>query len=337
MSKRNYIKLIFGLKLKQLRQNKKLSLSDLASKSNLSVSYINEIESGKKYPKIDKIDLLAKSLDVTYDELVSLKLMRNLAPIEELLDSNLLEQLPLDHYGLDMNKMISAISSSSLQLSVLISTFIETAKSSEISQNNFSKTALRTFKEFNENYFEDLEDAVNDFKDENDLLNKPTLNYNQLKPILEKNYNYKVDASSLNKYPEFNDIRALVINKTQNKLMLNSNLETHRKAFVLAKELAYNFLNIEERSYLYSSVRLKTYDHLVNYFYTSYFATALIINKSFLIPDLKKIFGSRKWSKDKFLPVLDKYNATPEMFFQRIANLLAKEFGLNKLFFLRFN
>lgn len=337
MPKRNYIKLIFGLKLKQLRQNKKMSLSELASKSNLSVSYLNEIESGKKYPKIDKIAVLAKSLDVTYDELVSLKLMRNLAPIEELLDSNLLEQLPLDHYGLDMNKLIRAISSSSLQLSVLISTFIETAKSSEISQNNFSRTALRTFKEFNENYFEELEDEVNKFIQENRLSKHNTLNYNRLKPILVNKYNYEVDTSSLNKYPEFNDIRALTINKTQNKLMLNDNLETHRKAFILAKELAYNYLDIKERSYIFSSMRLNTYDHLVNYFYTSYFATALIINKAFLIPDLKKIFGLRKWNEDKFLSLLDKYNATPEMFFQRITNLLAKDFGLNKFFFLRFN
>ncbi|MEJ2614106.1 MAG: helix-turn-helix transcriptional regulator, partial [Ignavibacteriaceae bacterium] len=64
MTKGKYIKLIFGLKLKQLRQEKHMSLSALASKSNLSVSYLNEIESGKKYPKADKIAILSDALGV---------------------------------------------------------------------------------------------------------------------------------------------------------------------------------------------------------------------------------------------------------------------------------
>ena len=40
------IRLVFGLKLKQLRIDKGMSLTDLAQKSGLSMSYINEIEKG---------------------------------------------------------------------------------------------------------------------------------------------------------------------------------------------------------------------------------------------------------------------------------------------------
>jgi transcriptional regulator with XRE-family HTH domain len=53
------VRLVFGLKLKQLRLDKGLSLSELSQKSGLSISYINEIEKGKKYPKSDKIIALA--------------------------------------------------------------------------------------------------------------------------------------------------------------------------------------------------------------------------------------------------------------------------------------
>lgn len=187
MIKKNYIKLIFGLKLKQLRIDKKMSLADLAEKSNLSISYLNEIESGKKYPKTDKIAALAEALNTTFDKLVSLKLVRNLSPIEDLLESNILEQLPLDHYGIDINKLISLMSTSSMQLSALIATFIETAKNSELSQNNFSRNALRIFKEFNENYFDDLEVAVKQFSKENKLKEAYKVEFNQLKSILEKN------------------------------------------------------------------------------------------------------------------------------------------------------
>lgn len=337
MAKGNYIKLIFGLKLKQLRQEKNMLLSDLASKSNLSVSYLNEIESGKKYPKADKIATLADALEVTYDKLVSLKLMRNLAPIEELLESNILEQLPLDHYGIDIGRLIGVMSNTSLQLSALIATFIETAKGSEMIQNNFSRTALKTFKEFNDNYFEDLENAVKDFAKKNKLNKLPTIEYKKLKPILEKQYNYEIDESSLNDFSELSGLRAVMVNGKKNKLMLNSKLSDQQRAFVAGKELAYNFLDIKDRSNIYSSLSLKSFDQLLNYFKASYFSTALIINRDFLIPDIKKIFKSKNWSEEKFLALIDKYNATPEMFFQRLANLSAKYLGLNKFFFLRFN
>ena len=43
----DYIKTVFGLKLKQQRQKKKWSLQDLADKTGVSKSYLNEIENGK--------------------------------------------------------------------------------------------------------------------------------------------------------------------------------------------------------------------------------------------------------------------------------------------------
>ena len=58
----DYIKLIFGLKLKQIRTDRSLSLFGLSKLSGLSKSYLNEIENGKKYPKTDKILLLVRSI-----------------------------------------------------------------------------------------------------------------------------------------------------------------------------------------------------------------------------------------------------------------------------------
>ena len=257
-------------------------LSDLAYKSGLSISYLNEIESGKKYPKSDKIALLAEALKVPYDKMVSLKLMRNLTPIEDFLESNILEQLPLDHYGIDINKLIMLMANSSLQLSALIAAFIEMAKTSELSQNNFSRTALRTFKEFNDNYFEDLEIAVKDFAKEFKLKKSYKIEFNQLKDILGKSYKYDVDESSLNNYPELSELRAVVLKSKKTKLLLNNKLSDAQKAFVAGKELAYNYLGIKDRSYIYSSLSLNTFDHLLNYFKASYFATALIINSNLL-------------------------------------------------------
>src|ERR1035437_7138098 len=90
------IRLIFGLKLKQLRQDKNLSLAELSEKSGLSISYLNEVEKGKKYPKADKIAELSHALDIPYDKLVSIKLSKNLAPVAQILTSNILKDLPLE-------------------------------------------------------------------------------------------------------------------------------------------------------------------------------------------------------------------------------------------------
>ena len=89
-----YIKLIFGLKLKQIRTDKNLSLFGLSKLSGLSKSYLNEIENGKKYPKPDKIAILSEKLDVPYDQMVSLKLDKNLAPIGDILQSKILKEIP---------------------------------------------------------------------------------------------------------------------------------------------------------------------------------------------------------------------------------------------------
>jgi len=337
MAKGNYIKLIFGLKLKQMRQEKNMLLSELSAKSGLSVSYLNEIESGKKYPKSDKISSLAEALKVPYDKMVSLKLMRNLIPIEDFLESNILEQLPLDHYGIDINKLILLMANSSPQLSALIATFIEMAKNSELSQNNFSRTALRTFKEFNDNYFDDIESAVKKFLMENKIKAEHRIEFSRLKSILESKYKYEIDESSLNDYNDLAELRAVVLKHKRNKLMLNNKLSEAQKAFVAGKELAYNFLGIKDRSYIYSSMRLSTFDHLLNYFKASYFSTALLINDNLFVKDIENIFSSNTWNEKRFLALVDSYNATTEMFFQRITNLSTKYFGLNKLFFLRFN
>ncbi|MDP1994303.1 MAG: helix-turn-helix transcriptional regulator, partial [Ignavibacteria bacterium] len=203
----NYIKLVLGLKIKQLRLEKNLSLTQLAEKSGLSISYLNEIESGKKYPKSDKIAVIAQTLDVSYDKLVSLKLSKQLAPIGDLFESNILEQLPLDHYGIDIRKFVALMSNASIQLSALVATILEMAKSSEMSENNFSRTALRAYKEFNDNYFEELETAVDTFVTENKIDDAPPLEYDKLSKILTEKYFYQIDESTLNTYAELAHFR----------------------------------------------------------------------------------------------------------------------------------
>ena len=335
-SKKNYIKLIFGLKLKQLRQEKKLSLSELAEKSSLSVSYLNEIEKGKKYPKAEKIAQIAQALDGRYDDLVSLKLSKNLTPISELIDSNILEMLPLDHYGININKFISLMSDASYQLTALVATVIDLARSTELSQNNFSRTALRNYKEINDNYFEDIEQLVNKFVEEFNVDVNPPLNHQSLLEILKKKYNYKLDEVKFNNFDELKDLRGVLKPGKEPELFLNPRLSEAQKSFIFAKELAYNYLSISKRSYIHSSLKLNTFDHLLNNYIAAYFATALILSKNSFIKDIETFFSQTKWNEDYLINIIKKYDVTPEMAFQRLANLAGKTWGLKKYLFLRF-
>ena len=103
------IKLIFGLKIKQLRQTKNLSQQELADAVGMAVSYINEIEKGKKFPKPDKINGLAKELGTNYENLVSLKVNKALAPAIEIINSPIFKEFPLDMFGIDASKLLSMI------------------------------------------------------------------------------------------------------------------------------------------------------------------------------------------------------------------------------------
>ncbi len=335
--KQNHIKLIFGLKLKQLRQDKQMSLSELAEKTNLSISYLNEIENGKKYPKAEKIASIVEALGVSYDDLVSLKLTKNLAPIGELLESNILEQLPLHHYGIDIHKIISQMSNASFQLSALVSTMIDMSRSSELSQNIFSRTALRTFREFHDNYFPEIEESVERFVDENNLNKSIPLSYSDILSTLVDKYNYEINESLINEYEELEGLRAVLISGKKNVLILNPKLSKAQKLFIFAKELGYNFLQIKKRSFIHSSIKLETFDHLLNNFWASYFATALILNKTFFIKGVELFFQSEKWDEKKLFALFDEFQTTPEMFFQRLTSLSSKYFNLNKFFFLRFS
>lgn len=332
------IRLIFGLKLKQLRQDKGLSLAELAQKSSLSISYLNEIENGKKYPKADKIALLAHTLQVTYDSLVSLKLTKNFAPIGDLLESNILEQLPLDHYGIDINKVLLQISQAPLQLSALVATLIEMARNSELSENNFSRTAIQTYKELNGNYFPDLEKIVDEFRSKFNLDSETMLTLETLSKILVDEFHFTIDENTLNQFPAFGSIRGVHIKDPKSKkLLLNNKLSSYQKAFIVGKEIAYNYLNIKDRSHIYSDISLNSFDELLNNFKASYFATALVIRRESLIEDLTDFFSRDKWDSEAFLSMMNKYNASIEMFIQRVTNILSKHFNISSFFFLRFN
>ncbi|MGV8812681.1 MAG: helix-turn-helix domain-containing protein [Gelidibacter sp.] len=330
-----YIKLIFGLKLKQLRTERSLSLFGLSKLSGLSKSYLNEIEKGKKYPKPDKIAILSEKLEVPYDQMVSLKLDKNLAPIGDILKSKILKEIPLELFGIQESTLIDIVSNAPAKVNAFISTIIEIAQNYNFSRESFYLASLRSFQEANHNYFEDIEQAVIKFAKSYQIdLEKP-ISSDELKEILIEEYGYSLNETELDKHQTLDMLRSVFVPKTKT-LLLASQMDDAQRTFIYAKEIAYNYLEYKERLYTFSWIKFENFDQVLNNFYASYFAGALILPKKTISEQLTTLFEKEIFDKHLLLEIIAAFNASPESFYQRLTNVLPKEFNIQDLFFLRF-
>jgi len=335
LMKEDYIKLIFGLKLKQIRTGKNLSLFGLSKLSGLSKSYLNEIENGKKYPKPDKIAILSEKLDVPYDQMVSLKLDKNLAPIGDLLQSKILKEIPLELFGIKESNLIDIVANAPAKVNAFISTIIEIAQHYNFSRENFYLASVRSFQEANNNYFEDLEQSVLKFSKAYQIDLDQIITSKDLEEILVEEYGYFIKENELSKYEALGNLRSVYVPKTKTLLLANE-IDEAQRTFIYAKELAYNFLEIKERLYTFPWIKFETFDQVLNNFYASYFAGALIIPNEKIKAQLNEIFEKKSFDVALFLKSMNAFNASPESFYQRLTNILPKEFNIQNLFFLRF-
>lgn len=333
---KTHIRLIFGLKLKQLRQERGLSFSQLSSASGLSTSYLNEIEKGKKYPKTDKIIDLAQALNVSYDQLVSVKLSKKLGPIADLLNSGFLDALPLEMFGLDTSTLLELIATAPSKINAFISSILAIARSHEIRKENYYFAALRAYQEMHDNYFEEIEDAVERCIQEFDLDLEPPLLTDPLLDVLFDCYKYTLDKTSLTQHEELSGFRSVYVPEKK-LLYFNNGMSEFQQAFILGKEIAFNYLKIKDRPYTSTLFKVRSFEEVLNNFRATYFSAALLLNRNSLKHDLEQFFSQTTWNPDSFLALMHRYDATPETFLYRLSNILPKYFGIDQAFFLRLN
>ena len=331
----DYIKLIFGLKLKQIRTDRNLSLFGLSKLTGLSKSYLNEIENGKKYPKTDKIVILSEKLDVPYDQMVSLKLDKNLAPIGDLLQSKILKEIPLDLFGIKESTLIDIVANAPAKVNAFISTIIEIAQHYNFSRESFYLASVRSFQEANNNYFEEIEQQVLKFVKAYQINLQQPIRSKDLEEILTEEFGYIIEQEELSQYEALGTLRSVFVPKTKT-LLLASEIDEAQRTFIYAKELAYNYLEIKDRLFTFPWIKFDTFDQVLSNFYASYFAGALIIPKAKITNLLTDIFEKESFDASLFLEAITAFNASPESYYQRLTNILPKEFNIQNLFFLRF-
>jgi len=330
-----YIRLIFGLKLKQIRTERSLSLFGLSKLSGLSKSYLNEIEKGKKYPKTNKIVILSEALQIPYEHLVSLKLDKNLAPIGEILQSKMLKEIPFEAFGIKESHLIDIIANSPVKVNSFINTLIKISQHYSVTKESFFLAALRSYQETQNNYFETIENQVEKFCKAYHIDLSKQVDTKELEDILVEEYNYTINTTELSAHKNLQELRSIYIPK-HNTLLIGDHLDESQKRFIYAKELAYNYMETQNRLYTFPWIKFENFDQVLNNFLASYFAGALLIPKNKLIVELKHFYKMNSWNQNAFITLMNHFTNSPETFYQRLTNILPKQFHFKNLFFLRF-
>jgi len=328
-------KILFGLKIRRLRQQKGLSFAELSEMTGMSLSYLNEIEKGKKFPKEDKIKALAEAFNTRPKDLTSAELSPILQPVGKLLRSNFLNELPLDLFGIELNKVVEMISKAPARVGAFISTLLEISRNYAFQEENFYLSALRSFAELHNNYFEDIEKEVDRFCKIHELPKERPLSPEILKELLQREMRYKIEVNGLKAYPEFQELRSIFIAK-EKKLLLHPKLNGLEQTFQYGKELGFQFLSLKERAFTSSLIQVNKFEEVLNQSKANYFSVALMIPQAPFIKDLQSFFSRKSWDGETFIGLQKKYGVSAEMFYQRMTNLLPSFFGIDKLFFLRF-
>lgn len=331
-----YIRIIFGLKIKKLREEQAVSLKEVSAKTGISISYLNEIENGKKYPNPQKIARLAEYFDVGYDQLVALKVSKELAPIANYLSMDVVNDDLLETFGIEKSALLSIVLSNPLKVSAFINAVIEIANTYNLKTEHFYFLCLRAYQELNENYFEEIEDASDAFRKAHFGHTVADVSATVYQHVLEKEFKYNIQKTDFKDYPTLRSLRSVFIPEKR-LLLYNEKLTEQQKIFLFGREIGFEVLDLKKRPFTTSWLKVESFDHVINNFKASYFAQALHLERESVVKDLEHFFSLQKFKASFIHQLLAKYNSSPEMLLTRFTNLLTKYFNINEVFFIRYS
>lgn len=324
---------ILGIKINQLRLDKSLSLKQLSGLSGLSLSYISEIEKGKKYPKPDKLFALAKALDTSYDELVSLKMEETNNPVSAILSSPFLNDLPLKEFGISMTDIFELANNTPSKASAFINTLLEIGRNYDLGVEHFLLASLRSYQKMHSNYFPKIEKSAKQFLDKH--IKTSHLTPSMLEQILLNQFDMLVTYKDLSSIPNLESLRSIWIKDKKQKIIINQKLNNSQKMFELIKEIYYQLNDIKTRPESSTWMQVKSFEQVLNNFKASYFAGAVLLPEKPLVKGLKAFLKLKKWDAKKLQQILEKHAITPEMFLYRLSQLVPHHLKLSQIHYMR--
>ena len=328
------LRFILGFKLKNLRQSHGLSLKDVAAKAGISISYLSEIEKGKKYPKTEKLLALADCYDTTFDALVTAGTADAEQTLEASLESGFFREFPFELFGLQAEDLFSLLTTSPDRAGALIRTFLEVGEMYDIGLEEFLFAALRAYQKLHNNYFPEIEEAAETFLSGTSRLERP-LDERSLRRFLETEWNYLIDDRRLEADDTLRAFRSITIPDSRTRMFVNPRLLPEQRAFIYAKEIGKRVLDIPQRVTTSSWIKVESFEQVLNNYRTSYFAGALLLDRQDTADGLRSFFSAERFDPVGMLNLMNRLHATPEMFFYRVGQLAYSEFGLKNHYFMR--
>ncbi|MDH3255729.1 MAG: helix-turn-helix domain-containing protein, partial [Acidobacteriota bacterium] len=309
----------------------------LAERSGLSVSYLSEIEKGKKYPKPERLVELAAALEVPFDELVSLHVDEELTTLKAAFNSPLWRSFPFSLFGLESANLLALVAGDPQRGSALLRAVGEVGRSYDIHVEHFLLSALRAYQHLHGNFFDELEEAAVGFRESQGWLSGERIDAERLAAVLRRTWGYRLDDRKLASSPDLQGLRSVYVPGSPPTLFVNPRLMESQRAFVFAREIGYCSLELETRALSSPWLEVESFDQVSSNFESSYFAGALLMDRHRLTGDLERLFAAERWSAETLLEMMNAYGVTPETFLHRLTQIVPHVFGLGELFFLRFS
>ncbi len=336
----NLINIIFGMKVRQARLETNMTLSEFAAASDLSPSYVTEIEKGRKHPRADKIMRMAETLGKSYDDLVSIRLDPSLAYLETTLSSATFQRFPFAEFGLEPGDLVTLLTRKPEKASALLHAVVEIARRYDLKEEEFLRAALRSYQEIHENYFQDLEESALEFTavtgQKYGRTDDVPVSKAVLETILQEEYGYVIDVEAIAEDPRLHGYRSIYVPRKRPYLFINPDLRDCQIKYLLAREIGYQYLQIKERSLVSTPNRIDSFKQVLNDHLAAYFGGALLMPRQKMLTELQTFFDLPTWQPQALLDMLDTFDVTSEMLFYRFSELIPQFYGI-KHHFLRFH
>ncbi len=329
------LRLILGVKLRALRQGKGLGLKDVAKKAGLSVSYLSEIEQGKKYPRADKLVDLAFALAVPYDDLVSLRVDRGLDAVKDAIESPFLKAFPFGLFGVEPESVVNLLAGMADRGEALVRALSDLGRAYDGRVEDVLMAALRAYQQMHANRFPDLEAAAERLRARLRLGPSPTAD--ALRAALEADAGYAIDTETLPAHAELSSLRSVLVPGERPTLYVNGRLLEEQLAFVYARELGFREIGAANRPLTSSWIQVDRFEQVLDNFRGSYVAGALLLPAAVVDAALVRLADSETWDPAGLVDLLARTRSTPETLFTRFTQRVPEALGLDELFFLRFH
>lgn len=331
------LRLVLGLKLRTRREGHGWTLAELARRAKMSVSYLSEVEQGKKTPKPEKLLALSRALGVAYEELVSPRVEGELEALSAFASSEFVREFPFELFGVVSADVVRLLSGDPERSGALLRAFGEVVRRHDLGVEQFLFAALRAYQTLRENSFPEAEEAAERFRARLGLAAAEPVGETTLRELLVGRHGYRIDVDRLAREPELAALRSAWTPGPPPVLHLNGRLGERQRAFAFARELGFLELGLADRPATSSWIRAETFDQVLANLLASNFAGAVLMPRAEVAADVEGFFAAPRLEPGRLWAMLDRFGATPEMLAYRIGQVVPAALGLTELFFVRFH